>query len=158
MFLLATLRWSNTSNKLLQLATQHCCVPSWKTLLHVLPPTSNIVTQQNFVVASRTERHVAASWTGVYCFQHFVAWQCLRWVVIRATTLFNLQLNKCEEKCCPYYRVIQMLGRWKKRKNKKRYNFKISIRNLFCDFKTLYSTCKSIVGHCVEVNVRQQLS
>ena len=41
-----------TNNKLLQLATQHCCVSSWKALLHVLPPTSNIVTQQNFVVAS----------------------------------------------------------------------------------------------------------
>ena len=33
--------WSNPSNKLLQLATQHCCVASWKALLHVLPPTSN---------------------------------------------------------------------------------------------------------------------
>ena len=46
------LRWSNTSNKLLQLATQHCCIASWKALLAVLPPTSNIVTQQYFVVAS----------------------------------------------------------------------------------------------------------
>ena len=46
------LRWSNTSNKLLQLATQHYCAASWKTLLHVLPTTSNIVTQQNLVVPS----------------------------------------------------------------------------------------------------------
>ena len=42
----------NTGNIFLQLATEHCCVASWKALLHVLPPTSNIVTQHNFVVAS----------------------------------------------------------------------------------------------------------
>ena len=47
-----TLYLSNTSNKLIQLATQHYWVASWKALLHVLLPTSNIVTQQNFVVAS----------------------------------------------------------------------------------------------------------
>ena len=39
-------------NIFLQLATQQCCVASWKALLHVLPPTSNIVTHQHFVVAS----------------------------------------------------------------------------------------------------------
>ena len=43
-------RWSNTSNKLLQLATQHCCIASWKALLAELPPTSNIVTQQNLLL------------------------------------------------------------------------------------------------------------
>ena len=54
------------------------------TLLHVLPPTSNI-TQLNFVVVS---------WTSVYFFnnlqqQNFVAWQCLRCVVIRATRFWT---------------------------------------------------------------------
>ena len=50
----------------------------------------------------KLKQHVAASWTGDYLFQQFFstcnseivfAWQCLRWVVIRATTLFNLQRN-----------------------------------------------------------------
>ena len=31
---------------------RNCCIASWKALLHVLPHTSNIVTQQNFVVVS----------------------------------------------------------------------------------------------------------
>ena len=48
----SVLRPGNTGNIFHQLATQHCCIASWKALLHVLPPTSNIVTQQNFVVAS----------------------------------------------------------------------------------------------------------
>ena len=42
--------------------------------------------------------------------QNFVAWQCLRLVVIRATTLFNLQRANVTlqvgEKCCPYYRAM----------------------------------------------------
>ena len=76
---------SNTSNDLLQLATQHCSVASSKALLHVLPPTSNIITQLNFVVVS---------WTSVYFFnnlqqQNFFAWQCLRCVVIRATRFWT---------------------------------------------------------------------
>ena len=72
------------------------CVASWKALLRVLPPTSNIVTQQNFVVASwkKLLKKVDASSTCCFNLQqrNFVAWQCLRLVVICAT-LFNLQRN-----------------------------------------------------------------
>ena len=43
--------------------------------------------------------------------QNFVALQCLRWLVIRATTLFNLPHNnvalQVEERCCPYYRAFK---------------------------------------------------
>ena len=39
--------------------------------------------------------------------RNFAAWQCLRWVVIRATTLFNLQRNNVALQvaaiCCSYY-------------------------------------------------------
>ena len=80
----------------LQLAKQHCCVATWKALLHVLPPTSNIVTQQNFVVASWSSMlhqvELASTFFNKF-FQlaatNFIAWQCLRRVVIRPTTLFN---------------------------------------------------------------------
>ena len=61
------------------------------------------------VVARITTQHFSASWTGLYFFFNkffqlatttFVAWQCLRWVVIRATTHFNLQRNSV---VCSYY-------------------------------------------------------
>ena len=108
------LRLGNTGNMFLQLAMQHCYVASWKALLHVLPPTSNIVTQQNFVVASWSSMlhqvELASTFFNTF-FQHattyFVAWQCLRWVVIRPTTLFNLQCNNVALQvvaiCCSYY-------------------------------------------------------
>ena len=42
---------------------------------------------------------------------NFVAWQCLRWVVIRATTLFNLQCNivalQVAAICCSYYFTLK---------------------------------------------------
>ena len=51
---------------------------------------SNIVTQQHFVVASCSKwfKKVDASSTSCFNLQQrsIVAWQCLRWVVIRATT------------------------------------------------------------------------
>ena len=85
-----------------------------KTLLHVLPPTSNIVTQQNFVVASWSSmlRQVELASTFFNKFvqlatTNFVARQCLRWVVIRPTTLYNLQRNNVALQvaaiCCSYY-------------------------------------------------------
>ena len=44
---------------------------------------------------------------------NFVAWQCLRWVVIRATTLFNLQRNNVALQiaaiCCSYYFTFTLL-------------------------------------------------
>ena len=43
---------------------------------------------------------------------NFVAWQCLRWVVIRATTLFNLQRNNVALQvaaiCCSYFFTISI--------------------------------------------------
>ena len=72
-----------------------------------LTPTSNIVTQQNFVLVT--------SWSSMLqqveltiCFnlqrQHFVAWQCSRWVVIRATTLLTLKFgNYC---CWPWLQCV----------------------------------------------------
>ena len=98
---------------------QQCCVASWKALLHVLPPTSNIVTQQNFVVASWSSMlhqvEVASTFFNKF-FQlattNFVAWQCLRWVVIRPTTLFNLQCNNVALQvaaiCCSYYFTLRL--------------------------------------------------
>ena len=42
---------------------------------------------------------------------NFVAWQCLRWVVIRSTTLFNLQCNNVALQvaaiCCSYYFTLK---------------------------------------------------
>ena len=82
--------------------------------------TSNIITQQNFVVAvkvaccSKLNWHLLVS-TNFFNLeqQHFVAWQCLRWVVIRATTLFNLQCNNvaCKVKknvAHAYYRAFTL--------------------------------------------------
>ena len=49
--------------------------------------------------------------------QHFVAWQCLRWVVIRTTTLFNLQRNNVVLQvaaiCCLYYFTFSWLNQRK---------------------------------------------
>ena len=79
-------RWSNTSNKLLQLATQHCCVASWKALLHVL------TTHLKHCHATKF-RCIKLNWRLLFSTnffnlqqQNFDAWECLRWVVIRATT------------------------------------------------------------------------
>ena len=55
-----------------QRAAQCCCVASWKALLYVSPPTSNIVAQQNVL------SQVASTFFNVSIF--FFAWQCLRWV------------------------------------------------------------------------------
>ena len=79
-------------------------------------PTSNIVTQQKFVVASWSSMlqqvQLAFTFLNKLFFnlqqQNFVAWQCLMWVVIRATTLFNYAFS-VEEKCCPYYRALNQL-------------------------------------------------
>ena len=121
---------SNTGNIFLQLATQNCCVASWKALLRVLPPTSNIVTQQNFVVGSWKNVFKKSLYRLVIdivililidivqlaatcCFnlqqRNFVAWQCLRWVAIRATTLFNLQRNNVAIICCSYYFTLTQI-------------------------------------------------
>ena len=90
-------------NIFLQLACmQHCRVASWKALLHVLPPTSNIVTQPNSVAASWSSMlqqvELASTFFNNF-FQlattNFVAWHCLRWVIIRTTMLFNLQFQHC---------------------------------------------------------------
>ena len=61
-------------------------------------------------------QHVAASWTGFHFFQlattDFVARQCLRWVVIHATTLFNLQRNNFALQvaaiCCSYFITLSI--------------------------------------------------
>ena len=93
---------------------QNCCVASWKALLHVLPSTSNIVTQQNFAFASWSSmlQQVELASTLFNKFlqlatTNFVAWQCLKWVVIRATTHFNLQCNNVALQIgaifCSYY-------------------------------------------------------
>ena len=47
---------------------KHCCVASWKASLYVLPPTSNIVTRQKFVVAG---------------------WRSMLQQVVLASTFFN---------------------------------------------------------------------
>ena len=62
--------------------------------------TSNIVTQQNFVVESlKNLLKKIVQLAATCCFnsqqRNFVAWQCLRWVVIRATTLFNCCVASC---------------------------------------------------------------
>ena len=50
---LTALRWSNTRNKLLQLANETLLRSKLKSVVCTyLPPTSKIVTHQNFVVAS----------------------------------------------------------------------------------------------------------
>ena len=81
------LRPGNTGNIFLQLAKQHCCVACWKAFLHVLPPTSNIVTATEFRCCKLKKicrNKVDANST--CCFnlqqQNFVAWQCLRWVQV----------------------------------------------------------------------------
>ena len=81
-----------------------------KASLHILPPTSNIVTQQNFVVASwknfvEKSRHqfnlLQLATTKFCCVTMFEV------VVIRATTFFNLQCNNVALQvaaiCCSYY-------------------------------------------------------
>ena len=110
-----SLKPGNTGDIFLQLATQHSCVASWKALLHALPPTSSInVTQQNVVVASWSSMlhqvKLASTFFNKF-FQlaatNFIAWQCLRRVVIRPTTLFNLQRSNVALQvgaiCCSYY-------------------------------------------------------
>ena len=121
--------WSNTGNIFLQPATQHfatllrCKLKS--VVVRITTHLKHCHATKNFVEASWSsmlQPVVAASWTGVYFFQqfffnsqqqNFVAWLCLRWVVIRATTLFNLQRNdvalQVEEKRCPYYRAFTVI-------------------------------------------------
>ena len=97
-----SLKPGNTGDIFLQLATQHSCVASWKALLHALPPTSSInVTQQNVVVASWSSMLHQVKLASTF-FNKFFSTRnnkilfrdkCLRWMVIRPTTLFNLQCN-----------------------------------------------------------------
>ena len=69
----------------------------------------------------KLKQHVASSWTGVFNYiffqlaaTNFVAWQCLRWVVIRPTTLFNFQCNNVALQvaaiCCSYYSTLKFVG------------------------------------------------
>ena len=108
------IHFGNTDNIFLQLATQNCCIASWKALLHVLPPTSNIVTPQNFLVARWKNLLKKVDTSSTCCNMllqlattKFVAWQCLRLVVMRAKSLLNLQCNNVAFKiaaiCCYYY-------------------------------------------------------
>ena len=100
---------------MLQLATQlHCCVASWKVLLHVLPSPQTLSRNKISLLQVQAACCSKLNWRLIFSTnffnlqqQNFVAWQCLRWVVIRATTFFNLQRNNValqfEEKCFPYY-------------------------------------------------------
>ena len=88
--------------------TQHCCVAIWKTLLHVLPPTSNIVTQQlistSYLFLNKTS--LSASFSIMP-----------KGEVIQATNCCNLQRNivelQVEKRCWPYYHPPQTLSRIK---------------------------------------------
>ena len=108
------LRPGNTGNIFLQLTTQQCCVASWKRCCTYYHPPSNIVTQQNFVVASWSSMLHQVELASTFfnkCFQlattNFVPWQCLRWVVIRATTLFNLERNNV---ACNYWSNLLLVS------------------------------------------------
>ena len=77
------------SNKLLQLAMQHCCVASWKAQTLSLNKISLL--QVELVSTFFNYYHILSR------------------ITIRAT-LFSLQHNnvalQVEEKCCPYYRAF----------------------------------------------------
>ena len=98
-------RWSNTINKLLQFATQQCCVASCKALVHVLQPTSNIVTQQ--FRCCKLKQYVTACWIGVYFFQQILQLATTKFCCV---TMFEEGDNTCNnafqlatQQCCPYY-------------------------------------------------------
>ena len=95
-------RWSNTSNKLLQLANEtlwRCKLQS--VVARIYHPRQKLLhIKISFLQVEAA--CFATSSTGVYAFstfffnlqrKNFVAWQCLKWVVIRSTTLFNWQRN-----------------------------------------------------------------
>ena len=81
--------------------SQDCCVASWKALLHVFTTHLKHCHATKVcccklktimlikVVASSTCCNMLLQLATT----KLVAWQCLRWVVIRATTLLNLQRN-----------------------------------------------------------------
>ena len=80
-------------------------------LLHVLPPTSNIVTQQNLLLQVEKSRR---QFDATCCFnlqQHYVAMFEVGGNM--CNNVFNLQRNnvvlQVEEKCCPYYRALTNL-------------------------------------------------
>ena len=110
------LRPSNMDHIFFQLATQYCSAASWKASLHVLPPTSNIVTQRNFLVASWkiVLKKVDASSSCCNMLLQLVTtkFRCVAMFEvggnnIRATTFFNLRRNKVALQvaaiCCSYY-------------------------------------------------------
>ena len=97
------------------LQTQHCCVASWKALLAVLPPTSNIVTRQNLLlqVEKFFLKKVDASSTWCNMLLQLTTMKFCRVTMFEmggntCNNAFQLATQQCcvqvEEKYCPYYR------------------------------------------------------
>ena len=65
---------------------------------HLIINISNTFTIVISVVPDKSYAWATCGRTRCFNLQqrNFVAWQCLRWVVIRATTLFNLQRLRCK--------------------------------------------------------------
>ena len=80
-----------------------CSVASWKALLTILEPTSTLsrnkilLLQVEEICSEKNVDTMPVQLAATCCLNllqlHFVAWQFLRRVVIRPTTLFNLQRN-----------------------------------------------------------------
>ena len=113
------LRWSNTNNKLLQLATQHCCIASWKALLAVLPCTHlKNCHATKFIVASWKKLlkkvNASSTWCNMLLQLATTKFCCVTMFEVGGNTCnnaFQLATQQCcvqvEEKCCPYnYRAL----------------------------------------------------
>ena len=152
-------------------ATQHCWVTSWKALLHVLPPTSNIVTWQNFVASwsNMLQQVELASTFFNKLFQLATTkFCCVTMFVLGGNTrnnAFHLATQHCcnvalqvEEKCCPYYWALECL-RSKMSifslSSHLKYNA-ILTRNLTCTF-LLWITSKNLCSK-VKVPMKRKLS